>query len=229
MTTISASSTLGITLSVPAYANPVVVEQSVTVSNDGIGISAPTGFWTIQNSGSITGTFGVALSLGGYVNNVASASITGSIAGVLVTGATGTVVNTGLIFGSGGPGVLVLNEIGRVVNGGLISSGANAGVSMGEGSVSNQSSGTITSPGQGIGIAGPATVVNAGQIIGGTYGVHVGIGGAGTVANEGMIAGNGTTARGIYFQTGGYVTNAASASITSEFRAVERRRHGDRN
>jgi len=56
MTTISASSTIGVVLTSPSYANPVVINPDVTISvSDGYGIYAAhgTGTWTILNAGSI--------------------------------------------------------------------------------------------------------------------------------------------------------------------------------
>jgi hypothetical protein len=57
MTTISSSTSIGITLTSPAYVNPIVINPGVTVANSGgNGIYASAGSWTIQNNGGISGT-----------------------------------------------------------------------------------------------------------------------------------------------------------------------------
>ena len=74
MTTITTNSTTGIVLTSPSYANPVVVDAGVTISNiGGNAISADTGTWTVQNGGSIatnTATVvGIGLGAGGAITN----------------------------------------------------------------------------------------------------------------------------------------------------------------
>ena len=46
MSTISSSTTIGITLSSPTYVNPIVVDSGVTISNSGEAVYAASGFWT---------------------------------------------------------------------------------------------------------------------------------------------------------------------------------------
>jgi hypothetical protein len=93
MTTISNSTTLGITLSFPTYVNPIVIDPSVTISNSGNAVYASTGSWTIQNDGTISSptAVGVYLIPGGSVTNAASASIMGGKDGVAFKAATSPV------------------------------------------------------------------------------------------------------------------------------------------
>src|SRR5438874_1797476 len=130
MTTITSSTTIGITLSSPSYVNPIVVNPGVTIFNGGNSIYAASGSWTIQNDGVISstnatgidivvsgsvataflvvnsgsiagGVYGVYLGAGGTVTNAASDSITGGLRGVAIGGAAGTVINSGHIGGTG--------------------------------------------------------------------------------------------------------------------------------
>jgi hypothetical protein len=129
MTTISSSTTVGITLTSPTDVNPIVINSGVTVSNkSGTAVYASGGSWTIQNSGRISGTVdgiylkgggavvnsgtisatgtyavgGVILGAGGSITNAASASIKGTYFGVEIFGGAGTVVNSGAIAATSG-------------------------------------------------------------------------------------------------------------------------------
>jgi len=229
MTTITANSTIGISLSSPSYTNPIVINSGVTISNtagSGNGVYATTGYWAIQNNGSVASANGIGVYLlgSGAVTNAASASITGATAGVHVSGA-GTVVNDGSIAGTG--------------TGGL-------GVWLGSGSVTNAASASITADGDGVAVSSTGTVVNDGSIAGtgasGTgvdliggglltnaasasiggyeYGVLF-VGGSGTVVNHGSIAGTGASGIGVDLRgSGGSVTNTASASIYGKYQGV---------
>src|SRR5438105_9479788 len=122
MTTISSSTTIGITLTNPPDVNPIVVNPGVTISNIGNAVYANSsgGSWTIQNSGHIAGSGsffngdGVALLAGGSVTNAASASITAVIDGVHIANGAGTVLNSGTIAAYAG---IVLSAGGSVTNG----------------------------------------------------------------------------------------------------------------
>src|SRR6185437_774365 len=129
MTTITASSTIGINLNSGLYTNPIVIDAGVSIDDGSNAIFASTGSWTIQNAGSLAGTgtsghgillvvpsaritnatsgsitggyAGIVLSDGGSVTNAASASISGGSIGVQVQiGGNGTVVNAGSIVGT---------------------------------------------------------------------------------------------------------------------------------
>ena len=228
MTTITASTTVGIVLNPASYANPVVFAAGITISNsagsDAVSVSGAAYVFTIQNNGTIsgrpaypfrlnpTGGTGMYLASGGLVTNAASGLITGYSSGIVISGGLGTVVNDG-----------------RIVDTGFAHGGVSlAGVSLAEGgSVTNAASGSIIAVGIGV-VAGAGTVVNDGSIVGGSagfgaYGVTAGWvtnaasasikGGvnAGTVFNEGSIA-DGVNAVSL--------TNAASASITGGFHVV---------
>jgi len=229
MTTITVNKTAGISLTSAAYTNPIVISSGVMISNtanSGNGVYATTGYWAIQNDGSITsaGTFGDGISLvsGGAVTNAATASITGVFQGVYL-GDYGTVANDGSIAGAGTSGIGVYLRSG--------------------GSVTNAASASITGVGVGVGgsYRGDETVVNGGSIAGtGTVGVGVSLGsgstvtnatsasiegvqagviiggdtGPGNVVNYGSIAGTGPSGVGVDLSSGSSVTNAASASIT---------------
>ncbi len=167
MTTISNSTTVGITLNSAIYVNPVVVDSGVTISNSGNAVYAASGYWAIQNGGSIegsanSGTNGVYLKDGGSITNAASASIMGGNGVYIRSG--GTVVNSGSIAGT------------WVLGGGVILSGG--------GSVTNTASASIY--GGVFFMGGAGTVVNSGTIGGGVWETD---GGSVTNASASIIEG----------------------------------------
>ena len=202
MTTITANSTIGITLSSPSYINPVVINPGVTISSAILnGVYGPAGVWTIVNNGSIAANnSGVYLGAGGSVTNAAAASISG-YDGVNIAGGVGTVVNSGNIAG------LSPNNIGVFLAAG--------------GSVTNRSGGTISGY-TGVDLTAGGAVTNAASasITGVFDGVFIS-GGAGSVVNGGRIAGTGASGDGILLGSGGAITNAASASITGNAFGVD--------
>jgi hypothetical protein len=177
MTTITASTTIGIDLNPAIYTSPVVISAGVTVSNTGYSNAVyrhtgATTFFVIDNNGTIAnpgGQIGVYLAPGGSVTNAATASITGAQYGVIISGGAGTLVNDGSIISS---------VIGVDLRSG--------------GSVTNGTSASITSAYFGVIISGGAgTVVNDGSITSSGIGVRL-IGG--TLTNAGLIIGNSGTA-----------------------------------
>ena len=79
MTTITASTTVGIDLNTAFYTSPVVIGAGVTVSNPGYPYavyrhSGATTFFVIDNNGAITSGsgIGVYLAVGGSVTNAAA-------------------------------------------------------------------------------------------------------------------------------------------------------------
>jgi hypothetical protein len=101
MTTITSSTTIGITLSSASYVSPIVVDPGVTVANGQSAVYAASGVWTLQNNGTISSTDrdGVYLKAGGSVTNAASGSITGLRAGVYALTGPATIINNGVIKG----------------------------------------------------------------------------------------------------------------------------------
>jgi hypothetical protein len=167
MTTISSNTTIGIYLGPQSYVNPIVIDPGVTVSNSGNAVYASSGYWEVQNGGTIFSTSlgGVDLLAGGSVTNTASASITGVSAGILFAGGAGTVINSGTVAGAD-TGVLL-------EAGGSVTNAASASIK-----------GTSVSPlffDKGVQVDGGAgTVVNSGFI----SGIHLAAGG--TVINSGI-------------------------------------------
>jgi collagen type I/II/III/V/XI/XXIV/XXVII alpha len=196
MTTISTGTTLGLILTPASYSNPIVIERGVTIANsDGAGVVGSygaSGYFIIQNNGTIAGSAGgLALYGGGSVTNLSGGEIVATTAihsAVYVGGGAGTVVNAGAIIGDGASGV-DLKDGGGITNqaGGTIGSGGthtavygtaapvavvNAGLIYGidllaGGTVINQPTGIIERAGLGVYLAGAAgTVINAGTIAG---------------------------------------------------------------
>jgi hypothetical protein len=239
MTTISNSTTIGITLTSPAYVNPIVINPGVTVYG-GNGVFASTGSWTIQDNGGISG----------------------AVDGIYLMGGADTIVNSGTIAGADGDGVEITGGAGTVVNSGTIAGAGDVGVLLGAGgSVNNAASASITGRYWSVEVTNSVgTVVNSGTIGGGYYsyfrgpggGVYLGAGGSvtnaasasitgrtwgvevtsntGTVVNSGTVGGGsvysgyyhlGFYGGGVYLGAGGSVTNAASASITGVYAGVE--------
>lgn len=220
MTTITASSTVGITLSSPAFTNPVVVRPGVSISNTGNAIKSNSGSWTLQNNGAVTGSGpfgdGIYLSAGGSVTNFASGSVTGSSIGVFVGGSAGTVLNYGNITGRFGASP-IYSGIGIYLrSGGVITNRSGAMISgYGLGINVYENAGTVINAGRisgqnyaGIELRGGGTITNQanGTISGGDYGIVVS-GATGIAINAGTIAG------GIYLDSGGVITNQASGVI----------------
>ncbi len=139
MTTISVSSTIGITLIPPLDTNPVVIEAGVTISSSiGTAVLAnygTAGSFIIQNDGSIsapdsTAGIGIDLTPGGSVTNAASGVIAGAVDGVYVSGGGGTVNNSGSIVGSLHNGVYLIGGGGSVINAASGSISGNHGVDI---------------------------------------------------------------------------------------------------
>lgn len=199
MTTITASSTIGVQLTSPTFVNPVLINPGVTISTTGDAITASSGSWTLQNKGDIAGAGAIAngidLAGGGVVTNFATGLVSGSSDGVRISGAAGTVINYGNIAGL----LAVPNYSGLGIE--LRTGGA----------VTNHSGGTISGYASGIYVySGAGTVVNAGRISGHNYnGVFLKAGGAVTNQTGGVISG---TAYGVLIGAAGTVVNAGIIS-----------------
>ncbi len=238
MTTITASSTLGISLSTPSYANPIVINPGVTISSGGNAVYAPSGYWTIQNDGLIAGNpatptatpnvAGIKLLLGGDITNQSTATITG-YHGIYADYGHGlkttNVLNFGNIggnptFGDGvylGTGGSVTNKSGGSING-------YHGISGQELTVVNYGSiaGNLLTPNIGAGVdlhAGGAVTNQSDSFISGRFGVISDTNGAvATVVNAGYIGGSlaGSPNRGVgvLLGVGGLVTNQIGGTIS---------------
>jgi fibronectin-binding autotransporter adhesin len=192
---------------------------------------------TVVNNGSIAGGLnGVSMYFGGSVTNAASASITGSLQGVVISNGIGTLVNSlngaGTVFNAGSIGASASGGWGvRLISGGSATNAASGVITGGDGVYIRFGVGTLVNYGsvaatgiigEGAYLASGGAVTNAAaaSITGTSEGVRI-IGGAARVLNAGSIAGTGTNAQGIYLKGSGAVTNAASASITGVYGGVE--------
>lgn len=181
----------GIRLTNPATQNPLTVTGTGNIYAAGYN---PTGYqpilygvfglyhpWTINNQGSIScpnrDSEGIYLTDGGTIFNGdlynPAASITGSLYGIHIAGAPGTIINWGGVAG-----------VGRGI-----------GLSNG-GTILNYSSGVISSSGFGI-IAGTAsTIINDGTVEGG---VGIQLGAGSTLLNAGLIKATNNYLYGVSF------------------------------
>jgi T5SS/PEP-CTERM-associated repeat protein len=232
-TTITGDTANGITLTSPAYVNPVVIDAGVTVSAYGVAIAASIGSWTIENSGSVASTstagVGIYLSSGGLVTNAAAASITGSTA-VHLPGA-GTVINAGSIAGNAtffsgtlnvgsgimlGPGGSVTNESGGLVTAFLGVNAFDGTVVVNYGSIAGNPTATRSTgnvPGIGVLLDDGGSLVNkSGGVVSAYWGVN-GYDGVATVVNAGTIADSLSSGFGLHFNLGGSVTNQPGGRI----------------
>jgi Hint domain len=214
MNTITASSTVGISLSSPSYTNPVVIDPGITIAGPVNAVSASSGYWTLQNHGTLTGNinfgYGIYLADGGIVTNASGGLLNAGGAGVFLAGA-GTVTNAGSMTGRSGvhlgTGGALTNQSGGSITGtyyGLLAQNAptyvdNAGYMAGaqDGGIRANAALTVTN--------------RSGGTISGGYGINVFFGSAGTVTNAGAITG--TSGAGMYLDGGGIVTNSAGGSI----------------
>jgi hypothetical protein len=208
MTTITASSTVGIYLSAPAFTNPVVIIPGIAITGNyrGNAIYANVGSWTISNAGTISGAGShvgaIYLGSGGVVTNQATGLIglpSSNYSDIYITDGTGNVTNAGIIHG-----------------GVWLQSG---------GTVNNQAGGRIDSSdpdgGYGVGFHAGGTVTNAGEISGLYVAIDAGEGG-GTVTNQaggtlhGPIFGVEMGFPGQVGGGGGNLVNQTGATITGD-------------
>ncbi|SEF14667.1 Ig-like domain (group 3) [Rhizobiales bacterium GAS191] len=180
---------------------------------------------TVTNSGSIsasgTGSAGIDLADGGSVTNNSTGSVSGNSFGVFVTGAGGTITNTGSIASVKYGGVelvkggSVTNSAGASIEGGSVGVYAGTGAS---GTVTNSGSiNAANASGAGVDLAGGGSITNnaGGSISGGGFGVFT-TGALGTLSNSGSISGS----HGVGLEAGGSAMNDASASISGQVAGV---------
>jgi hypothetical protein len=237
----------GLVLSNPATQNPTTIAANGTISPvSGVGVlGLASTAWTLTNLGTIAalstdggggGVNGVELQSGGLVSNGASGVIRGSNHGVQLD-AGGSVMNRGLIAGSGGfvlnmyynsylgsrtitahgeasAGVL-LNGTGNLVNYGTVLGFGYTAVSV-NGWYGNNfipAINTQRQSGIGAGLAAGGSITNAaGGLIQGNYrGIDV-TGGAGAVTNAGsIVAAHGA---GVRLDAGGSLLNSGRIAGT---------------
>ena len=150
------------------------------------------GVAAVINAGSISGVYGIDLRAGGSVKNSLGAKLAGSVTGLRITGAKGTLTNGGSITGPGTyavtlerggtvtntgsiigaeDGIIIQGGTGKVTNSGVIMATRDDGIGMfAGGQVTNSASGSISGMGvNGAGIfitGGGGTVTNSGTITG---------------------------------------------------------------
>ncbi len=176
--------------------NPTTI-TSAALLNAGLYAAAVASAWMVTNAGSILHA-GVTLQSSGTVANTGSITATADAGSGVYFATGGDVTNTtGGSIAGGYRGVLINAGEGTVVNGGSITGTLGGGIRLNSGgSVTNALGASITG------------------IDGGGVGV---VGGAGTVLNAGQIAGSKTSGlggTGVGLLLGGYVSNAASGTIT---------------
>ncbi|WP_188584260.1 autotransporter domain-containing protein [Azorhizobium oxalatiphilum] len=169
---------------------------------------------SVNNTGVISGYAGfggsgIVLDNGGTITNSGSLSrIFGDRNAILVSAGRGTVINEGMIWGTGtGSTVRAVALLGggtiNNANTGFISSpGTGVAIYGGTGTIYNQ--GTIQGSADGVYLAAGGTITNTadGGISGFTRGAVI-AGGAGSVSNDGTI----TAIVGVELHQGGSVTN----------------------
>jgi Hint domain len=186
----------------------------------------------VSNAGSISGAggFGIHLEDGGTVTNASTGRLTATQARpVYISGAAGTVQNSGLIQTTVGTYTAVVLQAGgyvRNASSGTITSAFKKSVYISGANASVFNAGTISAAGASTN-AVAVYLKNGGRITnaaGGDIAANLanGIqvnGAAGIVLNAGSVSSQGTTAgAGIALQAGGYISNASGGTISSPFR-----------
>lgn len=193
------------------YASGGYVANSGTIAGGVDGI-IEAGVATVSNAGLIVGGTGegVVLSGGGLVTNTTSGVISGSREAVYITGAAGTVSNSGTLVAAllgvylasggvvsntgssliqGGVAGIAVDDSGTVTNYGTVIATQNDAVAL-EGGVSGNlsNSGLLQGFQNGVVVGVAGTVTNTGTIIGANQ-IGVSLVGGGTVIDAGTISG----------------------------------------
>jgi hypothetical protein len=194
----------------PGY---TVTSAGVTLTNlgtiGGFGLYANAYAADVVNAGSILGpNYGILLGVGGLVQNLTGATISGATA--LAAGGPTTVVNAGSMLG--GAYGIQLADGGAVTNqsGGSIAGRAAIEIGQVAGSVANY--GQIAGDGSyGVQLTNGGDVTNFAGTISGYHGVRISAGG--TVVNAGEILGTAPLGFGVLLVNGGSVTNQSGGTI----------------
>jgi hypothetical protein len=229
-TTVSKGIVLGTIASGGTYSSPLTITSTGAVRMASSGstqsaIAGPgTSAWTVQNQGTVLNSAGVgngiSLAAGGYVGNNASSALIQGYDGVYITGAAGTVVNSGTIAGSLVTGKFSygvrLDNGGTVTNSGSILA-AQTGYAIrfifGYGYLTNNSGGYLGTGG--VLLASGGTVVNSGRIVSvGGPGLKFGASGvtANSVVNTGTISASGASGVGVVMVGQNTLVNSGSIS-----------------
>ncbi|MCJ2189047.1 hypothetical protein [Novosphingobium beihaiensis] len=178
----------------------------------------------LDNSGTITGTAGVALATG---DNGAFYSIINRTGGTIggISGAVGTIQNHGTIDGGSGSAIAggtysTLVYTSSLTNSGsVVSSGSGATVSDYSGAITN--SGTISNSGTGSAITGDYGPItnNAGGLITASAGDTISLTGFLSIDNAGTLQNTGS-GRAIVVGSGG-ITNRAGGTISASGTVIE--------
>ncbi|HEX4507535.1 MAG TPA: Hint domain-containing protein, partial [Alphaproteobacteria bacterium] len=190
--TIGAHSTIGVALTNGTIINSAT--GTIDGSSYGVQLGTPN-YGTVDNSGVIAGTGGVAVALdgGGRVTNEQHATISGVTYGIRAVGRSSTVDNFGTIGATGTAGVGV--HLGQ---GGNVTNEAGAEILAGQSGVRLVMAGTVVNHGTIVGVGGTGVDLEAGGVLrnlsGGTitgsaYGV-LAHGASATVENAGTINGS---------------------------------------
>jgi hypothetical protein len=209
--TVQAAMTVGITLAGPLHAahaqtslpssgntvvlshygvneNPFAISNGTHITTDFYGVYGSSGRYTLSNAGTVTFSQadGIFFKGGGTVSNsgTVGGAMSGGYAGILLSGRTSTIINSGTVTGDIGAEI---THGGVIANAGTIGGGAiGAFVSNRSGDVYN--SGSIIGA-TAVDLNAGGFVGNAGSILGGTIGIDI-TGAKGIVTNDRAMSAN---------------------------------------
>jgi hypothetical protein len=194
-----------------------------TIKGQGAGVGLNDG-GMLSNSGAISsiaaGSAAADLELGGTINNLQGATLTGGSFGAFISGASGSVVNSGTISSAGSFGVSI-NGGGTVQNNATGSiTGNTAGVNIANQSATVINSGLIKATGSGSAAietnTGGSVTNNAGGTISAVaFGFFASASASATFSNAGTV----TASKGVGLYDGGSVVNLAGGQLIGQSNA----------